>query len=383
MKMKKAGVLLILAAAVCACTPKATVTVRNPLGIDRRSEMVEIPVERLSKVKLSGDKTFVVTDSAGSVIPSQVTHDGLLIFQSGLGEGETARFTVSAGQPREFTAKTYGRYAEERFGDFIWENDRVAFRVYGEPLAAIDGPNNGIDALYKRSEEMVIDRWYADFFEKDLSYHDDHGTGLDDYKVGRSLGAGAMAPWIDSALVLNGNFRRHELLDNGPLRTTFRLFYEDLDAGGKKVAETRTISIDAGSQMSRIVQEYGFTEPVTVAAGFPLHDGATENSRHIHGKWMIVFEPPTPKTSGVFLGLVFPGGIESTAADEYTVPETEKNSGTYRHALALTTYAPGMPLTYYTGFGWEKWGGWDSRSFHGYLDGFTVALDNPFIIEIE
>lgn len=381
--MKKTGILLVLAFAVCACAPKATVTVHNPLGIDRREEMVEIPIEQLAKVKLSEGRTFVVKDASGAVIPSQVTHDGLLIFQSGLGEGETARYTVAAGRPQEFETRTYGRYAAERFGDFIWENDRVAFRIYGEPLIAKDGPSNGIDALYKRSGEMVIDRWYADFHEKGLSYHDDNGTGLDDYKVGRSLGAGAMAPWIDGALALNENFHGYELLDNGPLRTTFRLIYKDLDIGGEKVSETRTVSIDAGSQMSRVVQEYGFTKPVEVAAGFPLHADGMENDWHVHGKWMILDEPATPKSNGVFLGLVFPGGIGRTLTDEYTTPATEKNAGTYKHALALTTYAPGVPLTYYTGFGWEKWGGWDSGKFREYLDRFAVALDNPLEVTIE
>ena len=378
--MKKV-ILVTAVAAVCACSPKAKVTVENTLDFDRSAELVEIPVETLSSIALGFDDTYVVKNSAGDVVPSQWTHDGLLIFQSGLGANEKETFTIEAGAPQKFAAKTYGRFAPERMDDFIWENDRVAFRIYGEALMANDGPSNGIDALYKRAEEPVLDKWYEDYFsEARLSYHDDHGTGLDNYDVKRSLGAGAAAPYVDGTLLLNSNFTGHEVLDNGPLRTTFRLTYPEIEINGAPASETRTFSLDAGSQLTRVEQEWGVTEPVTAAVGFTLRPGQTQYGAAEN--LLLVGEPDNAKTSGVYLGAVLPLDVEDFMLNEYEIV-APVGAGVYRHALAVVPYTPGTPLRYYTGFGWEKWGDWTSDSFADYLAAFATALQTPFVVTIK
>jgi hypothetical protein len=381
--MKNIFLFTLAAAAMCACTPKTTITVENTLDIDRSAELVEIPTDQLlDKILLGFDENYVVKNAAGEVIPSQVTHDGLLLFQSGLGAGEKANFTVETGAPQEFAAKTKGRHAPERFGDFIWENDRVAFRIYGAPLAAKDGPSNGIDALYKRTEEMILDKWYEGELQNGLSYHDDHGTGLDNYDVKRTLGAGAAAPYIDGKLVLNSNFTGHEILDYGPLRTTFRLSYPELAINGVPAAETRTFSIDAGSQLTRVEQEWGVGAPMTVAVGYPLRDGA-ETKYAATGNVFMLEEPANSKVSGVYLGSVLPKAISEVVETEYEVPAGEKGAGVFRSILELTDYAPGTPLVYYTGFGWEKHGGWTAETFAEYLDNFNAALETPFVVTVK
>ncbi len=373
----------VAAAAMCACAPKATITVENTLGFDRSAELVQIPVEQLGAVTLTEGQTYVVTGAAGAVVPSQVTHDGLLLFQSGLGANQTATFTVKAGTPQEFDPKTYGRFAPERMDDFIWENDRVAFRIYGTALIEKDGPSNGIDALYKRSEEPVLDKWYEDYFsEAELSYHDDHGTGLDDYNVKRTLGAGGMAPYVDGNPVLNINFAGQELLDNGPLRTTFTLTYPAIEINGTPVAEVRTFSIDAGSQLTRVTQEYGVGEPVKVVVGYPLRDGA-EAKYAANGNIFMIEEPATPKASGVYLGAVLPKTITEVVENTREVPTGVTGAGVFRSVLSVTEYTPGTPYIYYTGYGWEKHGDWTAEKFAGYLADFDAALKTPFVINIK
>lgn len=354
--MKK--LVLIAAAAMCACAPKVTVSVENTLESDRSSQLVEIPVAQLASVKLAQGQTYAVMQS-GKVVPSQVTHDGLLVFQSGLaGKGSTS-FVVRAGKPQEFAAKAFARFAPERMDDFIWENDRVAFRIYGAALIATDGPSNGIDALFKRSEEMVLDKWYADNLGPEkLSYHDDHGTGLDDYKVGRTLGAGGMAPWADSVLLLNTNFTGHELLDAGPLRAAFRLSYPE--------GETREFRLDAGSQLTRVTQKYA-AAPATVAAGYPLHADSVD-FRPVGTSAMMVVEPATAKSENVFLGMILPTRSEVRAANG--------------HALALAPYNP-EGMVYYTGYGWQKWGEWSAKSWEQYLLDTEAALQSPFIVTVK
>lgn len=227
---------------------------------------------------------------------------------------------------------------------------------------------------------MVVDGWIQRYLRGEGSYHDDYGEGLDDYKVGRSLGAGAMAPYVDGKLILNENFRTAEIVENGPLRTTFKLTYSDLIGDSKSYSESRTISIDAGSQLTKIVQEYGFEEPVPVAAGFPLHADNMEDKYQGTDRWLVLDEPATAKSSGVYLGLVFTEPVLAPVMNEYTVPEGEKNAGVYKHVLRELVYNPGEPLTYYTGYGWKEFGFEDSESFRRYLENFASALDAPFAV---
>lgn len=344
----------MLIACVVLCTAAQRVTVKSTLNIDRSTELVEIPVSGMS---------YVVRNEAGVEVPSQVTHDSLLIFQSGLKGRGKATFTIEEGTPAPTLTKTKGRFAPERKDDFIWENDRVAFRVYGAALVPIDGPSNGIDVLYKRSAEMVLDDWYVGELQHGKSYHDDHGTGLDNYDVKRTLGAGGAAPLVSGKLMLNSNFIDHQILDNGPLRTTFRLTYPNLG----EMHETRTFSIDAGSQLTRV--EQWWSEPVTAAVGFTLR--SPEQKYNSGENFLMVEEPATDKARGVYLGAVLPS--------DFKVFRVE-NEG-YILVLATLLYSPEKPLVYYTGFGWEKFGGWTAATFAEYLTNFATTKKKPLIVK--
>ncbi len=357
-----------------------TVKVENPSDFDRSAELVEVPQSQLSKVALAAGQAYIVTDAAGNVVPSQLTYDGKLVFQSGVDANASAQYTVTAGEPREYEARTYGRFVPERLDDFVWENDRVAFRAYGPALIAKDGPSTGVDAWYKRTSKLVVDEWYADEFAGVKKYHDDHGEGMDDYTVGPTLGAGFPAVYVDGEMVKNKNFVDYEVFENGPLRTTFTLVYDDLDVNGAAVSEKRTVSIDAGSQMNRITVDYGFAEPTDIVAGFPVRDLSDE---YITGDdYILYLEPPTRQSHNVWLGVVMPG-MKEYAIDTYTVPAGEKQPGDYHHLLAVKEYTPGTPVTYYAGFGWEKWGFPTVESFRTYLENTSAALANPLKVTVE
>lgn len=376
-------VFVIIAACVAGtlagCGRQAVVTVENRLPFGREAEMVGIDTAGLG-FRLRAAESCVVVNEAGDTIPSQLTHDGKLIFPSGLGAGETAVFRVKPGPARVYEPKVFGRKVPERMDDFAWENDRVAFRVYGKALMAGGGPCNGIDAWYKRTGELVINKWYADEASGVSSYHDDDGQGLDDYGVNRSLGAGAMAPYTGQRLWLNGNYTTCRILDDGPLRFTFRLDYDPLEVDGTPVAERRTISLDAGSQLNRIEQCYAFGEPAPVAAGF-VRRSQGEDRIVRDANYLIYCEPETSKTSGVYMGLLMPGGMERSVEDSYTVADGP-GRGDYRHILAVATYRPGEPFVYYAGFGWEKWGFPSAGDFEEYLRRFSESLASPFVITV-
>jgi hypothetical protein len=392
--MKKVFCLIASVALLASCSSSGkkssegeenvlSVTVENPSGFDRLTELVEIPLEDLEeKVTLKEGSAYIVKNAAGETVPSQLTHDGKLIFPSGTKAGESNVFTITEGAPETFKAKTYGRFITERKDDFAWENDRVAFRVYGPALIEIDGPSNGIDAWYKRTEELIIDKWYKNDLEGVASYHEDHGEGQDDYKVGRSLGAGAMAPYADGKLWLNENFASQEILDNGPLRTTFKLTYKDIEVNGAAYSETRTFSLDAGSQLTKITQEYGVSEPMEVAAGVAKREKNDSIIAALDKGYIVYAEPESEMVERVYLGLIFPAGMTNFLVDTYQVknPKTQKED-TYSHVLGITNYQPGAPVTYYTGYGWSKFGFPTISDFQQYIENTAEGLKNPLVVK--
>ncbi|MBB4034988.1 hypothetical protein GGR21_000875 [Dysgonomonas hofstadii] len=383
--MKNIFVILFTVAFLFSCSGASNdvkVTVENPSSFDRLSELVEIPIDTIKgKLPLKDSLVYVVKTIDGTVIPSQVTYDRNIVFQPGLKAGESKSFVITTGEPQEFPAKTFGRFITERKDDFAWENDRVAFRAYGPSLVEIDGPSNGFDIWYKKTNDLIIDKWYKDDLAGVRSYHNDNGEGLDNYDVKRSLGAGAMAPYVNGKLWLNENYASQEVLENGPLRTTFKLTYKDLDVDGKQVAESRTVSIDAGSQLSKVVQAYTIKEPMNVAAGIVKRQTGDSIISVTDKGYIVYSEPKTDKAEGVYVGLVFPQGFNEMKIDTYEdFNPVKKQKGTFSHVLGITTQQPRIPVTYYTGYGWKEFGFPTVGDFEKYIQNFAEALQQPLVV---
>ena len=379
--MKKI-LLLTIVLGLISCSTGINISVENPSDFER-TELVEIPVEQL--MTLPAGKAYQVKNQQGEAMISQLTYDGKLIFQITINANETVICTIKTGMPEEFPPKTYGRFIVERKDDFAWENDRVAFRIYGQALIPVDGPSNGIDFWYKRTSNLIIDKWYKDDLAGTRAYHIDHGEGLDDYKVGRTLGGGAMAPYVNDSLYLNDNFVTQELWENGPLRTTFKLTYKDMTVDGKTFSENRIFSLDAGSHLTKVIQEYGTQNALSVAAGLikRVPEDEAYTTLTDKGTAAVVYEEPeTPNAGRVFVGMIFPKGVERVKSHTHTIhhPKT-KNKETHSHVLGVTTYYPGQPITYYTGFGWEKYGFPTINDFRNYLTYFSRLLEDPLIIK--
>lgn len=386
--MKKFVYLLFSLAFLMSCADepkKVEVAVGNPSDFDRLTDMVELSANDIkTKLAASDTSSLIVTNATGEVIPSQITSDGKLIFQAGVKSGENAAYTVRTGPKQEYKAKTYGRFITERKDDFAWENDRVAFRIYGPALVEVDGPSNGIDFWFKRTPDMIIDKWYKNDLASTASYHDDHGEGLDDYKVGRTLGGGAMAPYAGNKLWLNENFVSQEIIDNGPLRTTFKLTYKDIDVDGKTFSESRTFSIDAGSQLTKVTQQYGTAEEMPVAAGIVKRESGDSVIVSPDNTYVLYMEPKTNKVEGIYASLVFPQGFNEMVVDTYKIKNKKpKKEDSYSHVLAVATYKPNTPVTYYTGYGWNKYGFVDEKTFEEYLHNFVRSVNEPLEVTIK
>lgn len=383
--MKKIFYLFAIILLNISCSAKdIEVIVENTTSANRSPEIVEIPISAIeAKLKLKDGLAYAVKNNAGETIASQITADGKLIFLVQMEANSSQKFKITEDVAKTFDTKTFGRYVPERKEDFAWENDRVAFRIYGNELVATDGPSNGIDIWYKRTNNMVIDKWYKNDLDKTASYHEDHGEGLDDYKVGRSLGAGAMAPFVNDTLILNSNYISYQVIDNGPLRTTFKLVYNDLNVNGTILKESRTFSIDAGSQFSKIIQTYeGLTAPMDVAAGFSIHGASASTIVSPNNDYLIESEPNSDKASGVYVAVIFPDKFSKSVINSYvTENETTKKQTPYSHSLAVTQYQPNKPVVYYTGYGWDKFGFASVKDFENYSKQFVEQLAKPLKVK--
>ena len=369
--MKKLYPFLFSALLLTGCTTGGVkISVSNTLPVDRKCETVEISTDDLSG-KLAGVNLseVIVVNRKGEEIHSQLIYEGTdkpvsLIFQADVPASGEAVYTVKKGSPAKYPSMAYGRFVPERMDDYAWENDRIAFRIYGTALIKKDGPSNGLDVWVKRTPDMIVNKWYSEYLAGKNSYHEDNGTGCDCFKVGRTLGAGAMAPFVNDSLWLGINFTSWKTLDNGPIRTSFMLTYLPFAVNGDTVYETRTFYLDAGSQLNRVKEEYrGINKPFTVAAGIAERPEGKITAKSAE-KGYIAYTLDAGKNGTVYVGTIIPRN--STGI-------TESDS----HLLIEELYTPGTELVYYTGAGWSKWGFENDEAWVKYLNSFTERLNNP------
>ena len=371
--------LLLIMAVITGCQSAKNgmdVNLHNPASIDRENEMVEIDWKHVQqKIAGTAEQSIVVTDNNGKQIPFQLVTNGTgsvesLIFPVSVDAGETNTYRVSAGEPEAFEPLVYGRLVPERKDDFTWENNRSAFRVYGPALKATGEISNGMDFWTKRTEALIIDKWYENDLSGKASYHQDHGEGLDYYKVGRTLGLGMTAPVHNDTLCLGDNFVTAEILDNGPLRISFKLTYDPYHAGTREILETRIISLDAYRLFNQVTNIFETdTTLLTVATGIVMDTGQPAVTFGVNSG-IIAYETPGNENDGTtFTAAIHPNG--------YGIIK-EANG----HYLGINSYQPGTPYTYYTGGGWTKAGFDDFEAWTRFVKEEKEKIDHPLSIQI-
>lgn len=366
--------VLVLPLAIFAQT-KNIISIQNNAALERKEAIVEIKWKTILSHYPQIDTTnFVVINLlTKKQVPFQLEHRGLkaiqnLLLQINVKAKSALHLSIQKGRPSRFDTKTYARYIPERFDDFAWENDRIAFRAYGKALEKEKDNAYGLDVWVKRTDKMVLNERY-----KIGNYHIDHGNGLDYYHVGFTLGAGNMAPYVKDTIRYSGNYHQWKVLDNGPLRTSFKLTFDTWDAGGIKVKATKTITLDAGSQLNRIENVYSYegnkTLPVVVGIIKRPEAGvlSLNEQQGIMGYW----EPAHGEdgTTGV-------GTILTTLVSNITVGSAQ--------LLAKTEAKNNEAIVYYAGASWDRAGIiTNAIQWFDYLKTFSQELKNPLIVSIK
>lgn len=353
------------------------IEIKNTLPIARKQAVVDIPWKQVQDKNPGIDTTGfkVIESKSKKEIPFQLEYKGReavqnLLVQVDVAAKSSVGLVLVKGSPKKFQTKTYARFVPERKDDFAWENDRIAFRVYGKALE--NYPKEmayGVDVWVKRVPEMVLDKRY-----KLNKYHVDNGDGLDYYHVGRTLGAGGIAPYMNDTIWYSKNFTEWKILDNGPLRSTFQLMYDEWLTGNVKVKAVKTISLDAGLQLSKTEVKFDWdtSNNLPVVAGIikRKEPGAIllNEADGIMGYW----EPQHGNDGTTGVGCVFSSAVTKMMVNDEQILgliNVNKSKGS---------------IIYYNGAAWDKakmiTG---SGQWFDYLKQFKNMIEHPLLVTVK
>ncbi|MBD0726535.1 hypothetical protein B6A10_15275 [Flavobacterium sp. L1I52] len=351
----------------CKALQNQSVSVENKTNLTYKDKVISLSYPKIKeKLTWLNDSNFKVVNSKNQQeVPYQLEFLGNktplnLLVQLSLKEKEKIQLVFLKEKPSDFPTKTFGRYVPERADDFAWENDKIAFRAYGKALELNPKQNAyGIDVWVKRTTKMVINDRYSRG-----KYHEDHGDGMDYYHVGYTLGAGNCAPYVNDSIWYSKNYTRYEILDNGPLRTTFKLYYDAWNVDGHVVKATKTISLDAGSQLNQVEMNYqveGLTH-IPIVIGIIKRDQVGTELFDIKGGVLSYWEPTEAKYGTTGVGVIIPTKVNNMylRKDQY---------------LAFTDVPTNATFKYYTGAVWDRAGEiTTSKEWFAYLQAYKEQL---------
>jgi unsaturated rhamnogalacturonyl hydrolase len=361
------------------------ISVTNPAEDVRPAQTIAIKWDDLvNKNKALTPENAAIFDLTGNsfIVTQAVDNDGdgktdQLLFQTDLGSKQQKRFQamilpkdVTRPQTKEIA---YGRFVPERYSDFAWENDRIAYRMYAKELEW-ETVSPGIDVWVKKVRTPIIDHLYKNVQVK-KTYHTDNGEGLDCYKVGPTLGCGGLGIIAGDKLVLSRNSIAWKQFANGPIRIIFELTYPAWDAGGVQVSEVKRVSLDKGSNLNRIESRMtcDSKNPLTLAAGIVVRkDKEGKSKLNTDEKWISYWFAPDKENGMTGCGVVL---TPDTKADL-----KERNE----HLLAIVENPCGKPFVYYAGACWSN--GLDFKTaadWDVYLSGFAKQLEKPVVVTFE
>lgn len=343
---------------------KTSVVFHNNSQSHKKGEIAELPAD--SVLHLLGSRYCYVVDKDKKEIPSQITYDSQLIFPISEKTDEESDYQIYASDvPREYQAVVAGRAYPERADDVAWENEIVGFRVYGPATQKRGEKSFGYDIFLKHPDKgLVLERLYesqtspanwhkvdslkkidkklAKEFENSITYHIDHGLGMDCYAVGATLGDGVAALLQNDSISFPWCYSSMKVLDNGPLRFTAAFDFAPREIGGDTVVEHRIVSLDPRSHLNRCVVWFdGLSKEKDIVVGFPLRDDSPVYADTASG--ILAYADPTqgPDNGKAMLGVIL-----DRPADEMVTLE--------KHALLKCRLKPGEKFIYQWGFAWDR-----------------------------
>jgi len=363
-----------------------SISVKNTLDTERSFETVEL-TKALLKVENLSDLGVRNTTTKALELIQTVDNDGdgimdVILFQPKIAANSEVVFEivkVTEGENPKAEALCYSRFVPERTDDYTWENNKVAFRVYGptaQKLKEEGDPSgtlsSGVDAWLKKVEYPIINKWYKKTIEGTGTYHKDTGEGLDDFHVGKSRGVGGLAAKIDTTYYYSKNYTKWRTITTGPIRTSFYLEYENWDAAGNTIKESKIISLDLGQNFSKFdISLEGIKQ---ISAGLTLHEKDGEVSGNDKNGWVSYWQPHGDSELGTAIVADKNYFVGFETYDTQSVDE----SNAYAHLNVINN-----KVIYYAGFTWKGSNQFSSKqAWEDYLNSFSEKINNPLQVSL-
>lgn len=372
-----------------SCSQKdktASIVIKNTLNFERSFETIALSKDLLNVDDLS--HVHIQDPNSGEMLVSQVVDNNSdgdmdeILFQPLIDANSEKAFKVVIDSNTVRATRSnicYSRFVPERTDDYAWENNKVAFRVYGPTAQKMIEANvpggtlsSGVDAWLKRVEYPIVNKWYKKYEEGTGSYHEDTGEGLDNFHVGVSRGVGGVAVQVDSTYYYSKNYIEYKTITTGPIRTSFYLKYADWNAGDKVIKESKVISLDYGSNLSKFETNISGTNEISV--GLTLHekDGVSESNKE--RAWLSYWQPHADSEIGTAVLTDVPSFVDS---HEYLVNEKDLSNA------YLKLNVKNNRVVYYAGFSWAKSEQFTSRAqWEEYLNMTALKIKSPLTIEV-
>ena len=218
-----------------------------------------------------------------------------------------------------------------------------------------------------------------------LTYHRDHGYGMDAYTVGPTMGAGVPALMEGKAFVYPLCYKEVEILDMGPLRFSARMVFAPVQIGqDKDVVETRVITLDKGTHLNKCEVTYAnLSEARKVAAGIAVHksmpDAYVMNKKLGYVAYADAMDHPEAMNGLIYIACLFPEGLKSV---EY-VPMAKEEAGAVGHVVGISNYEPGDTFTYYFGSAWSKYDMPDMAVWQENVERYGRQLKTPLAVTLK
>ncbi len=365
--MKKIWLCVFTIAVAVQAYGQKYIQVTNASG-NSRNELVSIPYDKFTS-HFALDSIFTVKDENGNIIPHQLEKLGAdqpinVLLQVKLEPKSKIRLSVVNTASPAIARKTFARYVPERFDDFAWENDVLAFRMYGKALEGRADDAQGLDVWAKRTDQLIIDKWY-----KTEDYHKDHGEGLDYYSVGQTLGAGDIGLYLNGNLQFTKHYRRYKVLDNGPLRTTFQLEFDPENVEGQNITFSKTYRLDAGSNFNKVTLQFENQKEATTPIAIGVVKRKEENPKLTYSQKpssLAYWEPEINSSGHIGVAVIVPEKGVQFVNDR---PE---------QALLITQVKNDKDFVYYNGAAWNRAGKiTDDKEWNKAVETYKENLKKP------
>jgi hypothetical protein len=234
--------------------------------------------------------------------------------------------------------KTYVRHA--RGVDVAWENDRIAFRIYGPSVR--DKVRSGVDVWAKSVDYPILDKWYK-LNEEGKDYHVERGEGCDFYHMGKLLGCGGLSIWMDGNPYASETYDSFNITKNETKKIEFELEYNTWNVPGLKIEEHKKVEMGMGTNLFKVTSTLKSekNQELVVAIGLTTYGKQEILQDKKHGSLAVWEKMDTINGSLGTAVLVNPkdcAGFASHDGDEFILMKVKTN----------------VPFSYYAGAGWEK-----------------------------